>query len=201
MNTDWFGTANFSLYDAGSYSWVVDVPEDKIAESSHFVFRFNEHNAEGKFDITKPRMPSRAFILAQKAPSSSSSASTSTTAQNTVTSTKSQSTSATNGAEPSASGVAVKKTNTAAIAVGVLGGLVGIALVLGGVLFLLRQARKKREAASAEMGANGATHKGQEDVYAYYHTQELPAEQVSELPGDRHGESRELAGSTPRDWH
>lgn len=183
----------------------MDVPGDKIAESSHFVFRFNEHTEEGKFDIDLPRMPSRAFILAQKDSSSSSStaSSTSKTAQSTATSTKSQTTSATaaDDAKPSDSGAAEKKTNTVAIAAGVLGGLVGIALVLGGVLLFLRQARKKREAASAALGANWEDNKGQKDVYAYYHPQELPGEQLSELSGDRHGETRELAGSTPRDWH
>lgn len=159
-----------------------------------------------------PKMPSRGFILNQKAATTSSTASSTATKTQANTSTASSvasgSPSSTSGSDSSSStgtsasnATPKKKRNTAAIAAGVLGALVGIAIVLGGLLFLLRQARKRRDAASGG-GQKDLAVEEQKGGHTYaYHSQELPDASPSELPVERHGQPRELNGSTPREWH
>jgi hypothetical protein len=175
------------------------------------VFRFSQHTERGVFDMDLPRMPSRVFVLSQKISTSvssspwSSSTATDTKTREAATSilvstpAKSEPARSSHSTEASESALPEKTTNTAAIAAGVLGALVGIALVLGGVLFLLRQARKRREAEGKERQADLMVDGNGQGAYAY-HVQELPV-QPSELPGEGHGQPRELKGSTPGDWH
>ena len=172
------------------------------------MFRFSQHTSPEAFDWDLPKMPSRGFTLSGKAAESSSAAATATktgaggSSTSIAVSPKEDVSVSGSETSPSPTGTqaaAGKKTHTIAIAVGVLGGLIGIALVLGGILFLLRQARKRREAANGS-GKTGAGD-DQEGAYGFAHRgQELAGVPPSGLAGDRRGESRQLNGSTPRDW-
>lgn len=187
--------ANVSLAKSGNHTWHVDVANDKVAQEPKFVFRFSQHTNPEVFDWDLPKMPSRGFRLSGKAAQSSTATATGGSSTSTSVSPKEDATVSKSETSPSPTGAqapAGKKTHTVAIAAGVLGALVGIALLLGGVLFLLRQVRKKREA-GIESGKSGPGGDG-EGGHAF-------AQQGQELAGDRREQSREMNGSTPRNWH
>ena len=195
--------ANISLATNGNYSWQVNVPNEKIAQEPKFVFRFSQHTNPEVFNFDLPKMPSRGFILLRKEKKEEEEVSSSTTMTTTTTSVSSQTSTA--GLGPSSSPPvketeADEKPKAAIIAACVLAVLLGIALVLGVALFFLRRARRRREDEEKPRGIYSKKGDG-DSVHMYvYPTQELPAP-PQELIGDGTGQSRELNGSTPRDWH
>ena len=204
-------TANVSLETRGNFRWTVDVPEDKIAAQPKFVFRFSQHTDPPVFNWDNPKMPSRGIIInnSKGTKSSSSSATSSSSSRFTSSSTSQRSSPPPNtaGAEtsPSPAKPSTKKkkkgsSNTGVIAGAVLGGLVGLALICGAALLLLKRIKEKRKAEAERdaplVEAMGDTKHGGAVVYAH-ELQTAPAE----LSGHKPDRSSELQGSSPRDWH
>ena len=193
-----------SLAQSGNYTWKVNVPNEKIAQEPKFVLRFSQHTDPEVYDYDLPGMPSRGFILRQKEVATSTSATVTTSSSTSSSSSSSSSptgSSETSGVSPSPSATnsaAEEKSNGAMIAAGVLGGLLAVALILGGVLFFLWRAKKRREA-GGKTGALMAEEDYKSGQSYAYSAHELPIP-PTEL-GDHTGQSRELNGSTPRDWH
>ncbi|PVI04422.1 hypothetical protein DM02DRAFT_624917 [Periconia macrospinosa] len=206
--------ANISTKNAGTFNWTIDVPNDKIEgknSESSYVLRFLNHTESESYPPTPEMLPSKGFILhpSQKAvttpePSQTTSSTSPSTPSTTPSTTPSKPPNAESASvDPAApsgtpqtsskSEPSKKGSNTAAIAGGVLGSLVGVALILVGVLALLKRKRKQDEAKEGAKhqdtysGSNGSEIAAGSTVYAHRADAEMyQAPPPVELPAQQH---------------
>lgn len=184
-------SANISLDIPGNLDWKVDVQESIIDKSTQYRFRLMEHTNPAVYTLKNPRLPSRGFYLFPIPAASASSSAISTTATPSTSTSPSPSATAKPASEKS-------PKNIGAIAGGVVAGLVGLALLCGIALLLLRRIGQKRKAKANEEGPLVYDSKARE-----YPPVELHGNIASELDGSKqpNGTVTELQGSTPRNLH